>query len=253
MAELQYSSGGKSFQFDLSKPIDISIPITESGPRAWYVDQARISPVVMGDFIGSLKQGSPVNFNEVFFNPHGHGTHTEIYSHVLNEEYYIDSYAGGFFGIVRLISVEPRIMYGKDGKKDHVVIWEQIEEIFKPEIEFNSVLIRTLPNSISKLHCNYSSTNFTYLDYKVGVELSRREIEHLLIDTPSVDREEDDGMLLCHKAFWDIERSPRKSATITELVYVPEEIPDGIYGLNLMVSSFHNDAAPSRPILYPII
>jgi hypothetical protein len=38
-------------------------------------------------------------------------------------------------------------------------------------------------------------------------------------------------------------------ATITELVYVKDEIPDGRYDLNLQTAPFVNDATPSRPLL----
>jgi hypothetical protein len=34
------------------------------------------------------------------------------------------------------------------------------------------------------------------------------------------------------------------------MIYVPDEIPDGSYFLNLQIPNFVADAAPSRPILY---
>ena len=37
---------------------------------------------------------------------------------------------------------------------------------------------------------------------------------------------------------------------MTELIYVPEEIPDGRYLLNLQIADFTSDAAPSRPVLF---
>ena len=75
-------------------------------------------------------------------------------------------------------------------------------------------------------------------------------VEHLLIDLPSVDREEDGGKLLAHKAFWNYPKNTRLQATITELVYVPSRIEDGFYFLNLQPASFENDAAPCKPVLY---
>ena len=76
---------------------------------------------------------------------------------------------------------------------------------------------------------------------------------HLLIDQPSVDREEDDGKLLAHKAFWNYPEDIRKDATITEFIFVPNRIKDGSYLLNLQTAAFHNDATPSRPVLYSIL
>ena len=42
-------------------------------------------------------------------------------------------------------------------------------------------------------------------------------------------------------------------ATITEFIYVTNEIFDGDYLLNLQFAPFENDAAPSRPVLIRII
>jgi hypothetical protein len=80
----------------------------------------------------------------------------------------------------------------------------------------------------------------------------------LLIDLPSVDREHDEGKLLAHKAFWNVtdvanlNSDARHDATITELIFVPDNVPDGNYLLNLQIASFENDASPSKPILYRI-
>jgi len=85
------------------------------------------------------------------------------------------------------------------------------------------------------------------------------EVQHLLVDLPSIDREEDDGMLLSHCTFWEFERKTEElsgknysTRTITELCFIPERVTDGIYILNLQVAPFHLDAAPSKPILYTI-
>ena len=77
-------------------------------------------------------------------------------------------------------------------------------------------------------------------------------IEHLLIDTPSVDPEKDQGDLLAHKAFWQWPEHPRKKATITELIYVPDEVADGPYLLDLQMAAIVNDATFSRPLLYAL-
>ncbi|MCH2217623.1 MAG: cyclase family protein, partial [Flavobacteriales bacterium] len=79
-----------------------------------------------------------------------------------------------------------------------------------------------------------------------------KEIKHLLIDLPSVDKEKDDGLLLAHHGFWNTLGELRLDATITEFIYVPNSVEDGTYFLNLMVAPFENDASPSRPVLFTI-
>ena len=78
-------------------------------------------------------------------------------------------------------------------------------------------------------------------------------IQHILIDLPSVDKEKDNGALLAHKEFWNYNGEQRLKATITELIYVPDYIKDGLYMMDLQVAPIENDAAPSRPILYEIL
>ena len=73
-----------------------------------------------------------------------------------------------------------------------------------------------------------------------------------MIDTPSVDREEDGGELAFHHAFWKVPQQPNHQRTITELIFVDNEIKDDVYLLELQLAAFVNDAAPSRPVLYKI-
>jgi len=121
-----------------------------------------------------------------------------------------------------------------------------------------ALIIRTLPNEESKKHKNYSHTNPPYLSEDAATFIREIGIKHLLIDLPSVDREEDEGRLVAHKAFWNVQDvnhlnpDARLDCTITEMIYVNEEVQDGNYILNLQIASFENDASPSKPILYKI-
>ena len=92
------------------------------------------------------------------------------------------------------------------------------------------------------------SVEYLYYFFCQGF-IRERGIKHLLIDQPSVDREHDEGKLLAHKAFWNYSIKERLDATITELIYAPDSIPDGYYLLNLQIAPFENDASPSKPIL----
>ena len=83
--------------------------------------------------------------------------------------------------------------------------------------------------------------------------LWEKGFNHVLLDTPSVDKEQDGGKLLAHHAFWQYPENTNTFRTITELVFINEEIKDGIYLLNLQVAAFENDAAPSRPVLFQLI
>src|SRR5690606_12982609 len=113
-----------------------------------------------------------------------------------------------------------------------------------------ALVIRTLPNESDKLTKNYSNTNPPYFQVDCIHVLNEMGCEHLLVDLPSVDRESDNGVLAMHHAFWQVPNNPQFHKTITELIYVPSNIEDGSYVLNLQVAPFENDASPSRPVIY---
>jgi kynurenine formamidase len=243
-----------NFEIDLSKPIDISIPITNSdkNPIAWYIEKPEIEPVRFGDWIGKVSDGSSTNFNNIFFNPHGHGTHTECLGHITREFYSINQCLKQFFFTAELISVEPENI-----DDDFVITKKQIQKSLNGKFP-SAIVIRTLPNLDEKKHRNYSKTNPPYLSEEAAIFIRESGIQHLLIDLPSVDREEDEGKLLAHKAFWNVKDianlndDARLDCTITEMIFVPNEILDGSYLLNIQIASFENDASPSKPILYKI-
>ncbi|CAA9198531.1 hypothetical protein FLA105534_02172 [Flavobacterium bizetiae] len=254
------------YQIDLSKPIDISIPLTntDENPIAWYIEKPVIEPVVFGDWIGKVSEGkSSTNFNNIFFNPHGHGTHTECLGHITNDFYSINQTLKNFFFFAKLITVEPE----KIGD-DLVITKESISTLLTvtslgsastPLSKTKALIIRTLPNQKDKKSRKYSNTNPPYLSEEAAIFIRESEIQHLLIDLPSVDKEHDEGKLLAHKAFWNVKDTlhlnadARLNATITEMIYVQDEIEDGEYILNLQIASFENDASPSKPILYKIV
>lgn len=254
------------FEIDLSKPIDISIPLTntDENPIAWYIEKPVIEPVVFGDWIGKVSEGkSSTNFNNIFFNPHGHGTHTECLGHITNDFYSINQSLIKFFFLARLITVEPETI-----GEDLVITKDQIQKAMSISTSFNviisagttveALIIRTLPNQKEKKSRKYSNTNPPYLSEDAAIFIRESEIEHLLIDLPSVDKEHDEGKLLAHKAFWNVKDTlhlnadARLNATITEMIFVIDEVKDGDYILNLQIASFENDASPSKPVLYKI-
>ena len=249
-----------NFQIDLSKPIDISIPLTntDENPIAWYIEKPVIEPVVFGDWTGKVSEGkSSTNFNNIFFNPHGHGTHTECLGHITHNFYSINQSLKQFFFFAKLITIEPE----KIGD-DFVITKEQVQKELSSATSRNlineALIIRTLPNKNEKKSRKYSNTNPPYLSEEAAVFIRESKIQHLLIDLPSVDKEHDEGKLLAHKAFWNVKDTvhlnddARREATITELIFVSEEIEDGNYILNLQIASFENDASPSKPVLYKI-
>ena len=239
----------KKYKANLSKPIDISLTLsaTKENVNAWYLDAPKIEPVINGDFIGSVEKGASVNFNNIQFNPHAHGTHTESIGHITKEFHSINDCLTEFFFEAKLISISPEIQ----DDTDRIITKNQIEKALNNS-EFEALIIRTLPNEVTKNTRQYSNSNPPYLSEQAANYIRETGVKHLLIDLPSVDKEQDGGKLLAHKAFWNFNGKQRLDATITEFVYVDTKVKDGTYLLNLQIASFENDASPSKPVLYKL-
>lgn len=240
----------KQYKADFSRPMDISIPLIPEGKavNAFFAPPFQAAPVVMGSFTGSVKAGGSVNFLNVRINPHGNGTHTECVGHITAEKFTINQCLTKFFFIAELISVSPV----KSESGDAIILPAHVIKCLgdkKPE----ALIIRTLPNDALKIRKNYSGSNPPYFQHELAEFLVHTDVKHVLVDLPSVDREEDAGTLLFHKTFWRYPEMVRSDATITELIFVPEDIEDGTYLLNLQIASFELDASPSKPILYRLI
>lgn len=246
----------KTYRIDFANPLDISIPLHPDGPRAWYVEKLKIEPVMSPPFIGSVELGGSVNFRNISFNPHGHGTHTETVGHINKTIVSINKTLNRFMFLARLITVMPTPYAGEEEpykKPGDLII---TPESIAPLLENNrceALIVRTLPNTSAKLSQNYSNTNPAYFHHRALTLVRQAGVKHLLTDLPSVDREFDGGKLLAHRAFWEGRREDDSQCTITEFIYAPNAIQDGLYILNLQIAPFENDATPSKPVLYQIL
>ena len=246
LATIQYNS--KKHQIDLSKPIDISIPLhgSKDNVNAWYLEHPTIAPVQIDDWIASVEKGAVINFNTIEFNPHAHGTHTECVGHITEKVYSINKHLKQFFFFAELVTVAPEKL-----GDDFVISKKQLQFALGNK-KRDAVIIRTIPNTKEKLSMQYSYTNPPYLLEDAAIYLREKGVKHLLIDLPSIDREKDEGKLLAHNAFWNTNGKLRLDATITEFIFVPNSVDDGTYFLNIQIAPFENDASPSKPVLYQI-
>ena len=268
----------KKYKADLSKPLDISIPLHPGSPQlnCFYAPPMEATPVKADGFIGATDRGGPVNFFNLRINPHGNGTHTECAGHIARPGdfhtaspivFTINECLEKFHFFSKLATLYPV----RQPNGDRVISPVQIQEILQPG-EAEALILRTMPNEESKLTRNYSGTNPPYLDHRAAEYMVDCGIQHLLIDLPSVDREQDGGQLLAHRAFWKypaneqmevknekgakqnglrrVDDFERKNCTITELIYVANSIKDGLYLLNLQIAPLEVDASPSKPVLY---
>lgn len=240
----------KNYKADLSKPLDISLPIKNgnNNPSCYWADAVKFETITAPNFIGSVKLGGSVNHQKITLTPHGNGTHTECFGHISDDPTgTINSCHTQFHCIAQLISLTP----DKTVDNDLIIKLEQVKEKMKSS-SAQALIIRTLPNDERKKIKDYSGSNPPYIEAAALSHLADLGIQHLLIDLPSVDREVDGGKLSAHKAYWKFPDAIRKNCTITELIYVDNSIADGLYLLNLQIISLEIDASPSKPILFKL-
>jgi arylformamidase len=247
--KIKFTDRGTTWVADLKKGFPIAIPLRDGmqNPNCFWAPPPAFEPLRAGDFTGSLEAGAPVNFYNVRFNPHGNGTHTECVGHILPGDYTIARSIREYHLVAKLVTIWP--VAQENG--DRVITKEQVAELIVHE-EADALLIRTMPNTPDKQTRVYSGANPPYLAADACAYLAACDLDHLLVDLPSLDREEDGGAMAGHKAWWNVPAAPRVQATITEMIFVPDRVTDGYYLLNLQVAAFELDAAPSRPVLYKL-
>lgn len=242
---------------DTAEALDISISLHDGKDAvlAWYCEPIKLEPVMTERFIGDVNQGGAVNFRNLFMNPHGNGTHTECVGHISKEFFSINKCLTEFHFEGVVVTVEPELRINALDQ-DKIITRKMMEEAcsnFIQEIKCGKTLIvRTKPNDTSKLSFNYSNSNPTYFEKEAVEYINELDVSHLMVDLPSIDREEDEGALIGHHTFWNYPQNPQIHKTITELIYVPDTINDGRYLVNIQITSLENDASPSKITLYRI-
>jgi arylformamidase len=248
---------GRNFLVDLSKPIDIAIPLRFDGPQpnAYGVEPATSEPCAAGELVGDTRQGGSCNFEQYTFIPHCNGTHTECVGHITDERISVLECLTDVLVAAVLVSVEPENVDGGDLVIPYSAL--QAASVGKAADTPTALIVRTLSNDDSKLIRQYDEANIPpYFTAEAMKYIVACGFRHLLVDMPSIDRIFDGGKLVNHRIFWNVEPESRKinaatrvNSTITELIYVPNEVLDGEYLLNLQIAPFVSDATPSRPLL----
>ena len=246
--DLQWN--GNRYTAQLDKPIHISIPLDtdySKQPNAFGAPPYTAEPFRSGDFVGSIEAGSPVNFFNIQINPHGNRTHTESVGHIASGHFPVSEVLSRSHFVATLITVYPTKKENGD-----LVITRHTLEALEPE-RAEALIIRTLPNNKDKRFTKYLGTNPPYFEASAIQWLHEHDYVHLLTDLPSVDREEDGGALESHKMFWQTQKKIRADRTITEMIFVGNDIEDGLYLLDIQIAPTMIDVSPSRPLIYKMI
>ncbi len=258
--------------FDQARSIAIRLDFDGDQPNHFGAPAASRQALKLGGFIGDTQSGGSCNVDQVALVPHCNGTHTETVGHIVNDRVAIADVAPLRLLPTLLVSVRTERgdqtdeSYRPALRADDCVITADAlkaaiqNNLVKSPVAISALVIRTLPNDHAKLTAQYvGEIPPPFLTTAALQLMVQSGIEHLLVDVPSIDRMYDDGLLSNHHLFWNVAdrarsvtASTRVGATITEMVFVADELRDGFYLLDLQVAPFLTDAAPSRPTLIPL-
>jgi kynurenine formamidase len=258
---------GRIWRANLSEPIDISIPVVFDGPQpnTYDVPKATSRAYETDGWIGDTRRGGSCNFETLTMTPHCNGTHTECVGHLTDERIAIRSVLREALFPATLVSIEPETGNGTDERynpakhdSDRLITRRCLESALQDKNpQFSKCLIlRTLPNDASKTSRRYKGNEAPYFSLDAIEWIVARGVDHLIVDVPSVDRAFDEGKLSVHHTYWNVPQGTHDASgstkTITEMVYIPDSIPDGEYLVAIHIPDFVSDAAPSRVWLYRI-
>lgn len=265
------TSGTTQFDADISRPIHISIPLDFHGSQAnaYNVQRATAEALRTDAMIGDTRLGGSCNFEVYTLVPHCNGTHTECIGHLTDERVSIHETLRDTLIPATLVSVTPvpatmcdESYIPEERSSDFLLTAASLQRVIEdtPISFLSALIIRTMPNGPDKKFRDWDAHPAPFFSLEAMRLIAVSGIRHLLTDVPSLDRASDEGKLSAHRCYWALPAeghalpdTARRDRTVTELVYVPDSVPDGLYLLNLQIANFTADAAPSRPVLFPIL
>lgn len=236
----------------------LALPTPRAGDvtDAYGLSPLELTPSRVGDWVGARSKGSSVNAYDAQLSIHGAGTHTECAAHISDLALSIADVAPLGLLVARLLDVPPtRIGRDQVIASQHLQDAWSMDDATRADIgRPTAAIIRSRPADAVP-HRRWSGTHPPYFEPDALRFLVSQGIEHLVTDLPSVDPEQDGGKLLAHREFFAFEGGDRQRAqraTITELAWIPASLPAGLGILRLDVLAWPTDAAPSRPVFYPL-
>lgn len=251
IAEIDWHGGKLTVDFSRGRSLAISLDPAGRHPRFFADEGVKARPLSRGDFVGDMKRGASCNAEVFEFSAHSHGTHTECIGHVLPEHQSVIGTVDEAPALMRLVTIPQEVL-----NEGGLIRASALGDLAMFDI--GALALRTLPNDAEKQWRNYDDAPiFPVLSREAMKALCESSLLHLLIDTPSLDHPESEG-LPNHVTWWGLYARVRPGVpnpaarTITEMIFVPDEIDDGLYWLDLQLAPIVSDAVPSRPVIYPV-
>ncbi|RKP17423.1 HIT-like protein [Rozella allomycis CSF55] len=232
-----------------SVPVDISIPLNFPPLVSCFGIRSMVDERIL-----SISEGASVNCSKLMITPHAHGTHTECITHISKCETNMSTVQYGAHSLALLIRCE--ISNRSDTNEtcprnskaiDRVITRNSVEYVMQKyenlKTHINAIMIRTYASDL-QFPIDFTNTNPAYFT-KEAMSLISEWSDHVLVDLPSIDREDDGGDLLAHKAFFN----NNTNKLVTELCRFPDSLDEGLYMLTMSLPRWNTDAVPTQPLV----
>ncbi|MCC7462173.1 MAG: cyclase family protein [Gammaproteobacteria bacterium] len=263
--------GERDCAVDLARPASLALQLAFDGrgPTWFGANAARSTPYAVPGFSGRVADGASCNCSRIELTPHCHGTHTECVGHLTVESLDVTQVAPLALQPAWLLSIAPEHASGCGESSDPVpepgdwlLTRRALLAAWPAAMPYapTALIVRTLPNTAAKRNRDYDRDPAPFLSLEAAEWIVGQDIEHLVVDLPSVDRARDAGRLTAHRVHFGLPpgsthlaQARRPQATITELACIDDSVGDGPYLLALQLPALDGDAVPSRPVLYRVL
>jgi kynurenine formamidase len=244
--------------FAAATSLALALDFRADHPVAFGAPPARSEALTIGSFNGAVARGASCNCRSLTLTPHCNGTHTESASHLTIEQRPLQEILPLAPMPALLLTVRPVAAPGcgedslpEPRPEDRLITRAALLAAWRQhEAAPRALLLRT--------GTDWRDAAPPYLSRQLAEELVARGIEHLVVDLPSVDRAEDEGLLTVHRVFFGLPvastrlaDAARPAATITEFASFPDQLADGPCALQIQIPAWSGDAVPSRPLHLP--
>ncbi len=251
---LLYRVGDKVFE--LEEFVNVGRVVSNgSGPNCFYLPRLGISPVEIGEFVGSVARGGSCNVDMLNLTPHN-VTHLETSAHILHN------------GGVAVSSLDLNCFHGlcylvdlSTGESKGLIEEDSVmTKLRNLELPIQILAIKT-PASILPSSYDFSGMDFLALSPALASAVSQfeengSEIQTLILDLPSVDME-NDAELTAHRRFLQIpdgvsEYEDKLGRAVVELAYFGD-LKEGYYYCSITPPRIESNAVPVSVALARLI
>jgi arylformamidase len=257
--------GGIAYAFELDAAVDCTRAVDPRAPTAgaFGLPPPTAAPLPIGGGRHlAVAEGASVDCFELRVHAHGAGTHVECVGHIVADDVTLLDVPRPALYAATLVHIAPTRL-GDSGERylgrcdddDAVLTAADIAEALAAVAVrgFDEAIVLRTERGSGPPKAEFSGSNPPYPTDEAAALLASLDARLLVLDLPSLDREDDGGGTANHHRWWGLPMGARRAAEagagdrlVCELARIPAALAAGPYLLQLDVAPIAADAAPAR-------